>query len=77
MGNCNSVTDNNLISLGNNSIFQIDSNNELGFFCLIKEKNFKSLITNFEVSQSIRGLSDVKINFFNNNKKKKLLKLMN
>ena len=75
MGNCNSVTENNLISLGNNSIFQIDSNNELGFFCLIKEKNFKSLITNFEVSQSIRGLSDVKINFFNNNKKKKIIEI--
>ena len=75
MGNCNSVTDNNLISLGNNSIFQIDSNNELGFFCLIKEKNFKSLITNFDVSQSIRGLSDVKINFFNNNKKKKIIEI--
>ena len=75
MGNCNSVTDNNLISLGNNSIFQIDSNNELGFFCLIKEKNFKSLIANFDVSQSIRGLSDVKINFFNNNKKKKIIEI--
>ena len=68
MGNCDSIIDYDLISQGQNSIFQIDSNNELGFFCLIEEK-FKTLITNFDVSQNINNLINVKINLCNKQKK--------
>ncbi len=68
MGNCTSIKDNDLISQGKNSIFEIDSNNELGFFCLIEE-NFKTLITNFDVSQNINNLNNVEIKLCNNKKK--------